>query len=132
MKTIKVVCGIIRNGDKIFIARRRKEKSLGGFWEFPGGKLEDGEDPKDALERELQEELSMEVVVEDYFMTNIHKYSTFTIELIAYHCNFISAAGSSTDHDKSEWIIPSKLSEFNLAPADISIALKFIEVSWGR
>lgn len=119
---IKVVCGIIYYGEKVFICRRNSNKSLGGKWEFPGGKIEEGEKPKLALQRELNEELGMEVLVGDYFKTEIHKYEKFTIELIAYKCQFIAATFIMSDHDAYEWVNVRELIKWNLAPADIPIA----------
>ncbi len=121
MKIIKVVCGIIWQGDNFFIARRKPEKSLGGYWEFPGGKIEATESPEQALERELIEELGMSVSVGEYFYTNIHNYESFSIELIAYHAKFISSSFILTDHDAYEWINPKDRSNYKFAPADIPI-----------
>jgi 8-oxo-dGTP diphosphatase len=66
MATIRVVCGIIFNNEKIFICRRNQGKSLAGYWEFPGGKIEGSESFEQALKRELHEELEMDVVVKDF------------------------------------------------------------------
>ena len=122
MDIIKVVCGIIYSGDKVFICRRNANKTLGGFWEFPGGKIEKEEKPELALERELKEELEMGVIVNEYFKTAIHKYEKFTIELIAYKCMFIDANFRLVDHDAYEWVKIKELKDWNLAPADIPIA----------
>ena len=121
---IKVVCGIIFNAGKIFISRRKLGKSLGGYWEFPGGKVEEGEVYEEKLIRELEEELGMKVEVGDHFITNEHKYQNFRIELIAYQCKFLSATFKMADHDAYEWVVPSKLLDWKLAPADIPIAKK--------
>ncbi len=125
MKPIKVVCGVIWKGDRIFIARKKPEKALGGYWEFPGGKVEIGENSKDALVRELKEELGMDVIVGDLMGQNIHFYSEITIDLIAYKCEFITSKFQLVDHDKYEFVLPSELVEFNIAPADLFI-LKLI------
>lgn len=125
MKPIKVVCGVIWKEDKIFIARKKPEKSLGGYWEFPGGKIESGENPKHALERELKEELGMDVIVEGLIGQNIHFYNEIAIELIAYKCNFIEATFQLTDHDEYKFVLQSELDKFNIAPADLFI-LKLI------
>ena len=102
---IKVVCGIIYNEDnEIFIARRRKGKSMAGKWEFPGGKLEDGEREPECLKRELFEELGMQVEIREKVGENIHHYDTFSIRLIAYRCTFISATYQKTDHDAYVWV----------------------------
>ena len=87
---IRVVCGIIKKDNKIFICRRKVEKALGGYWEFPVGKVELNESHEDSLERELREELDMEVNVGAFFKSVEHDYDDFSIELIAYFCEFKS------------------------------------------
>ena len=126
MDIIRVVCGIIFKDNRVFICRRSPEKSLGGYWEFPGGKIEQGESNEEALSRELLEELGMKVDVKDYFGTNFHTYEKFTIELIAYKCNLIDANFQLTDHDSFEWVHIKDLSKWSLAPADIPIAKELI------
>ncbi|GAA0562824.1 (deoxy)nucleoside triphosphate pyrophosphohydrolase [Chitinophaga japonensis] len=122
MDIIKVVCGIIFKEDKIFICRRKQHKSLGGYWEFPGGKVEDGENEEDSLSRELHEELGMKVKIDTHFKTVVHSYDNFTIELISYICQFREANYNLTDHDAYEWVLSDDLHKKNLAPADIPIA----------
>jgi len=126
MGLIKVVCGIIFKDGKVLICRRKPEKSLGGYWEFPGGKIEDGESNEESLNRELLEELGMKVDVKNYFRTNIHTYEKFTIELIAYKCHFIHANYKLTDHDTYKWVSVKDLKNINLAPADIPLAIELL------
>ena len=126
MDTIKVVCGIIFNKDKIFICRRKPEKSLGGYWEFPGGKIEPDENEEETLIRELKEELDMQVEIEDYYTTSSYDYDTFSIELIAYKCILLKYKSKLIDHDKFEWVEPIKLLDHKLAPADIPLAQRII------
>ncbi|WP_406823947.1 (deoxy)nucleoside triphosphate pyrophosphohydrolase [Pedobacter sp. KACC 23697] len=121
MDTIRVVCGIIFKEDKILLCRRKPEKPLGGYWEFPGGKVEFGESESKALIRELKEELAMQVEIGDHFKTIIHQYE-IQIELIAYTCKFIQADFILTDHDAIQWVEKRHLLSVNLAPADIPIA----------
>ena len=71
----------------MIITRRKEGKVLAGYWEFPGGKIEEEERNEDSLRRELKEELDMEVIVEDFLISVNHSYPTFSIELIAYSCN---------------------------------------------
>lgn len=123
---IKVVCGIINKNDKILVCRIKSEKKLGGYWEFPGGKIESNENAQEALERELVEELDMKVNVLSYFATSVHKYEKFTIELIAYKCEFIEANFKLSDHDKYEWKSVDQIINMKLAPADIPIAEKLM------
>ena len=121
MTPIKVVCGIIWKEGKVFITKRKPEKSLGGFWEFPGGKLETDENPESALIRELEEEIGMQVKILNFFSSKIHHYETFSIELIAYECDFIHASFRLTDHDESEFVNPKDLTNYKIAPADLFI-----------
>ena len=118
MEPIKVVCGIIWKDDKVFIARRKPDKSLGGYWEFPGGKLENGEDPENALVRELEEEFEMTISNIKFFGEHVHSYDSFTIHLIAFTCNFISASFLMTDHDVYEFVPLNQLGLYLLAQAD--------------
>jgi len=127
MDTVKVVCGVIFKEDKkMLLCRRKAEKSLGGYWEFPGGKVEANESESDALVRELREELSILVEIKKHFKTIIHKYENVQIELIAYCCEFIQADFVLIDHDEIQWVEKTKLLNFNLAPADIPIAKALI------
>jgi 8-oxo-dGTP diphosphatase len=118
-KVVKVVCGIIWKDDKVFIARRKPDKSLGGYWEFPGGKLEKNETPETALIRELNEEFGMNVTISKYLGNNIHVYNSFTIDLLAYECEFQNATFQLIDHDQYMFIGENELLEIRLAPADI-------------
>lgn len=122
MGIVKVVCGIVFNDNKVFICRRKEGKSLSGFWEFPGGKIELGETNEESLKRELKEELCMEIDILNYVGSFVHEYENFTIELIGYKCILIAYNGKLTDHDLYEWVEPDKIQSFNLAPADIHIA----------
>lgn len=127
MRIIKVVCGLIFDYNNVLICRRKLEKSLGGYWEFPGGKIENDEFYEDALTRELKEELDLEVEIDSHFLSNIHHYENSTIELISFLCRGKRRELKSTDHDKIEWVKYNDLLEWNLAPADIPIAKKLIE-----
>ena len=116
---LTVICGIITNTDgKIFIARRKKDKLLGGKWEFPGGKIEKDETQKECLQRELNEEFAMQIKVGERLGENEHQYENFSILLIAYNCEFISATFELMDHDAYEWIAPEDLSCYDMAEAD--------------
>ncbi|MBW1294040.1 (deoxy)nucleoside triphosphate pyrophosphohydrolase [Aquimarina litoralis] len=125
----KVVCGIIYKDDKIFLCRRNPDKQLGGYWEFPGGKIESNEEPEKALKRELDEEISMSVKELSYFTTVIHEYGELTIELIAYKCEFIEAEFKLTDHDKYEWLDLKQMTNKKLAPADIPILKRLMNIN---
>src|SRR5687768_6282514 len=96
---IDVVAGIIRKENKILIARRSSHKSLGGKWEFPGGKIEQGENPKDALERELFEEFNITTTTREYFCSVEHDYQTFQIRLISFFSDYVAGEFTLIDHD---------------------------------
>jgi 8-oxo-dGTP diphosphatase len=115
---IRVVCGIIFKDDKILLTRRKKGKSLEGFWEFPGGKVEKEETDTIALKRELKEELGLEISELNYFSENKHDYNTFSIHLVAYKCKAFDDPNKLVDHDKFEWVMVNELGSFNLADAD--------------
>lgn len=129
MAMIKVTCGLIFSEDKVFLCRRNPEKSLGGYWEFPGGKVEPQESLKACLERELQEELDMDVDVIRHFLTIQHDYEDFSIELVSFLCDLKSSTFSMKDHDAYEWVDPTLILDWNLAPADIPIAKALIELT---
>ena len=124
MKCIKVVCGIIWKDGQVLIARRKPEKNLGGYWEFPGGKIEPEESTESALVRELKEEMGMSLDNIHYFDKNIHQYDSFLIELIAYNCDFVNANFQLTDHDDVLFVLPNQLHEYKIAPADIYFVKK--------
>jgi 8-oxo-dGTP diphosphatase len=118
MKSIKVVCGIIWKDGQVLIARRKPEKSLGGYWEFPGGKLEAGEDAEAALVRELKEEMGMTLNNLRYYGTHTHQYDSFSIELLAYECDFVNATFELTDHDEVIFSDIKLLKQYQIAEAD--------------
>ncbi|APU97139.1 NUDIX hydrolase [Sphingobacterium sp. B29] len=127
MDLITVVCGIIFKDDLVLICRRKPEKSLGGYWEFPGGKVEDGESNEESLLRELIEELNLTVKIKQHFFDTVHQYDNGAIELISFICETENIASESTDHDQLEWVNVSDLLGWKLAPADIPIAKELIE-----
>lgn len=126
MDTIKVVCWIIYKDNKIFLCKRKSNKSLGWYWEFPWWKIEYNENNSDALYRELMEEIDMKVKNLSYFDTVIHSYEKIKVELIAYECEYIESSFTLIDHDIFEWVSIEDLLKYNLAAADIPIAKKLI------
>jgi 8-oxo-dGTP diphosphatase len=116
---IEVTAGIIYKDNKILIARRAPHKHMGGYWEFPGGKIEAGETPEQCLEREIKEELGIKIKVGAFLKENEHDYGSKQILLKAYLCDFLHGQIQLKDHDQAEWIERAKLLEYEFAPADI-------------
>lgn len=114
-----VTAGIIYDRDRILIARRAPAKHLGGYWEFPGGKVEEGESEPACLQRELEEELGIVVRVGDFFMENVHRYGEKQIILRAYFCEHLSGDITLNDHDCVLWIEKENFHAYEFAPADI-------------
>jgi len=118
---IEVTAGIIEHHGKFLLARRKQGKHLEGYWEFPGGKIEDGESHKDCLQRELNEEFSIDVQVGNYVTETTHEYPEKTIKLIAYQVNYLAGEFQLTDHDMIAWVDLDEVENYKLAPADILI-----------
>ena len=118
---VKVVAAIIIKKDKILIARRAAHKAMAGKWEFPGGKIEDGETMPEALEREILEEFSVHVKAGRFLATNTYSYETFQIELHAFYVTHIQGEFMLSDHDKIAWVTPDELEVYDLAEADIPL-----------
>ena len=122
---IKIVAAILQNDDKILIAKKKEGKPLAGFYEFPGGKVEEGENPEDSLVRELMEEMSIKVTVKDYVGKSIYDYGNGkVIELLGYTAEIIEGDIVLTDHDEYRWVTLEEVCNYNIAPADIPLISK--------
>lgn len=117
-KSTLVVAAIMVQGGRVFIARRRKEKKLGGLWEFPGGKVEAGESPENGLRRELAEELGIEVTVGRYVGEAKCQYPHGAVRLKAYEVFWEKGHISLTDHDTFRWAPIKGLGDFEFTLAD--------------
>jgi mutator protein MutT len=120
-----IVCAILKNDkNEIFIARRAADKKLGGFWEFPGGKLEMGEELEPALKREIKEELSIEIEIEKLLHVNPHKYPHGSVLILFYLCKPQSTNFKLVDHDEIAWCTLSELQNYKLLPANEEVLEK--------
>lgn len=117
---IEVAAAIIHNEEgRLLIARRRQGKSQAGLWEFPGGKIEAGESVVHCLQRELQEEMGIEILPYESFGMNVHNYGSIEIKLIAWNAEYRGGLIKLVDHDEYRWVFPADLGQFIFAPADI-------------
>jgi len=117
-----VTAAIIQNEDKYFIARRGPTEKLSGYWEFPGGKVEEGESLIDCLRRELKEELGVTSEIGDVLITSDYAYKQGHIKLIAMEAKIVGGKLSLIVHDQYDWLSPSEILKLNLAPADVPVA----------
>jgi len=117
---------LIVDRGKILLCRRAPGQKLAGYWEFPGGKVENAETDEECLERELLEELGIKTKVTNLIAENTHQYENFSITLVLYLTKIIDGTIQHTVHDKSEWIYPITLSSRKLAPADIPFVKKLL------
>ncbi|WP_312001119.1 (deoxy)nucleoside triphosphate pyrophosphohydrolase [Paenibacillus forsythiae] len=116
---------IYNNEGRVLIARRREGKSQAGLWEFPGGKIEDGEDAGACLRRELIEEMGIDIMPYEYFGENEHSYRGGPhIRLIAWKAEYCGGEIKLTDHDDCRWESPGELERYLFAPADIPFVRK--------
>ena len=120
MKTIEVVAAIIRKGDKLF-ATQRGYGEWKDYWEWPGGKMEAGETPEQALVREIREELSAEIVIDKYLHTVDYDYPGFHLTMHCYICSLQSEAIHLNEHESARWLGVADLQEVNWLPADFGL-----------
>nr|WP_204398850.1 (deoxy)nucleoside triphosphate pyrophosphohydrolase [Arcanobacterium pluranimalium]MBM7825021.1 8-oxo-dGTP diphosphatase [Arcanobacterium pluranimalium] len=120
-KLIHVVGAVCVRDGSILAAQRGEGRSLAGFWEFPGGKIEDGESPQQALARELREELLTEVDVGAFVARSEHEYEFGTVRLDAYFCTVVGSSPQLTEHQAMRWLSADELFDVQWAPADIPI-----------
>ncbi len=118
-KRIHVVGAVLVDGDTVLAAQRGKSMSLAGMWEFPGGKIEQGETPQEALHRELQEELLCTAEIGERLETTEHEYDFGIVILETYMCQLQEGVPQLTEHDDIRWVAVPDLPSLAWAPADI-------------
>ncbi|MCQ2251517.1 MAG: (deoxy)nucleoside triphosphate pyrophosphohydrolase [Bacteroidales bacterium] len=123
---LKVTCGILRQGDKFFMAQRPANKQMGGFWEFPGGKVEEDEFESDCLHREWEEELGVSIMILKDYMPVTYDYSKFQIELSAFEISVVEGDLTLKEHTDSGYFSKEEIMKMDVTPADRIIVEKYL------
>ncbi|MBI5446341.1 MAG: (deoxy)nucleoside triphosphate pyrophosphohydrolase [Deltaproteobacteria bacterium] len=117
---VRVTAAVLESGGRILIAKRPVGDPLAGYWEFPGGKIEEGEDPRVCLARELREELGVTAEIGDFLVHHVHRYPHVTIELLSYRATVQLGDIEVRDHEEVRWVLPEEFAEYSFAPADLA------------
>lgn len=125
MKTIRVVAAIIKdtnkNGEPIIFATQRGYGDFKGGWEFPGGKIEEGETPQEALKREIMEELNTEINVGELIDTIEYDYPTFHLSMDCFWAEVVSGDLTLKEHEAARWLTKEELDSVEWLPADVTL-----------
>lgn len=128
MKTIRVVAAVIKSqneaGEAMIFATQRGYGEFKGGWEFPGGKIEEGETPEQALVREIKEELETEIKVGGFIDTIEYNYPIFHLSMDCFWCEIVSGDLVLTEHEAARWLTKEELDSVEWLPADITLIEK--------
>ena len=126
---LAVCAAVIEHQGKILLTERPIDKQQGGFWEFPGGKIDTGESPHQSLKRELREELDIEIAVGPVLETVYHQYDWGHVLIIAYLCFWQSGTIEHLEVTDHAWVTPEQFDNYRILPADQPILDKLKEMS---
>lgn len=128
MKVIRVVAAVIKaaneQGEPMIFATQRGYGDLKGGWEFPGGKIEEGETPKEALKREIMEELDTKIKVGKLIDTIEYDYPTFHLSMDCFWCEIVKGELVLKEHEAARWLTREQLGEVEWLPADVTLIEK--------
>lgn len=128
MKVVKVVAAVIKavneSGEPIVFATQRGYGDYKDGWEFPGGKIEEGETPKEALKREIMEELDTEISVGEYIDTIEYDYPTFHLSMDCFWCEVVAGHLVLKEHEAAKWVSKTQIDDVDWLPADVTIIEK--------
>ena len=131
MKTIRVVAAVIKavkeDGRTMIFATQRGYGEFKGGWEFPGGKIEAGETPQEALKREIMEELDTEVAVGEWIETVEYDYPGFHLSMDCFWCEIVKGDLVLKEHEAARWLTREELTDVEWLPADVAVAEKIEE-----
>ena len=120
MKTIEVVAAVIRKDDKIFTTQRGYGEWK-DWWEFPGGNMEPGETQEEALKREIREELSTDISVDEFLCTVEYDYPKFHLVMHCYMCSLLTDSLHLNEHEAAKWLGREELTSVKWLPADVEV-----------
>lgn len=119
-----VTAALLSNDGRYLLCQRGGEDKLAGKWEFPGGKLEEGETPEECLIREISEELCLQIDIASHYWDSLYRYADGAIWLKAYHVIVVGGTMRLTVHSDAQWVEAAKLTAYDLLPADVEIAAR--------
>jgi 8-oxo-dGTP diphosphatase len=131
MKTVMVAAALIIEEGKILVTQRKKDSSHGLLWEFPGGKIKEGEEPRKALQREIKEELDVKVGVGMMFDAAYYSYPEYPILLLVYHCRIEKGSLKPIGCHDLRWVAPEELERMTMPPADDPIRKRLCSLKEG-
>ncbi len=126
-RRIIVAAGIVAREDKILVTKRQPGVHLEGLWEFPGGKVEEAEDPELAVVRECKEECDIDVRVTNILDVTYHRYPSKDVLLLFYDCTWVSGEVQHLEISAHEWIYPVELTRFSLPAPDERVVKKILD-----
>ncbi len=118
---INVVAGLIWQAGKLLICKRPKSKSLPLLWEFPGGKVEEGETKFQALKREIKEELGVIIETREIYGNTVFQYDDFSVNITFINSIVVGGIPDCLEHEEIRWVNISELDQFEFCPADVEI-----------
>lgn len=121
MLPLLVTAAILQQDQRILLTRRPDGSRHAGLWEFPGGKLDPGESPQQGLQREIREELGIEVEVGEVFDVVYYRYDWGAVLLLAYHCQLIAGEIRNLEVAEHRWVAPADLGSYPILPADLPL-----------
>jgi 8-oxo-dGTP diphosphatase len=125
---LHVTCAIIEHNNKILICQRSERMKLPLKWEFPGGKIENGESKENCLKREIHEELGLEIEIEWVLTSVEHQYPEFSLRLYPFLCKWTGGSLAIAEHVQAIWVNKSELQNYDWAEADVPVVNEIMQL----